>query len=251
MAQNLVQEAVDFSAQNFEQSWLRGLSDWWIYYEIPGKARVPGYLPLAEARGYVQAHDVEPKVDPRPLSQADLDRGLQWLGTITVVARWKREFDLGNGWQPWNHDAILATYELAKRYDEWTVLSGSIGLSLPATARLFRPRIDELPAPDQSTPGQPGSDPQASINSVLSQSLASIDECYRGMHQFFNDDLIGSTLQRGMDMLFHSATQPGGVCDLYTRNAANIPFEISVPLLPWLSVNTEKLCKLLRHPRCH
>ena len=34
--------------------------------------------------------------------------------------------------------------------------------------------------------------PQGSVNNILNQSLGSINETYRGMHQWFNDDLIGN-----------------------------------------------------------
>jgi hypothetical protein len=247
IAQNLAQEAVDFSAQDFAIRWLRGPSDWWIYYEIPANLQGLPLQPLI--RRYVQAHDVAPTVDSRPLAQADVLNGLQWLGTISVIAESAREYDFTEGWQPWMSRATLAIYQLEKRSDQWTVLSMSTELAVPRTARFYKPTFYDLPAAP-SSPSEPGLDPQASINNVIAQSLGSINECYRGVHEFFNDDLVGWALEKSMNLLFREAAKPGGLCDQYLKHASEIPFEISVPLLPWLSVNTEKLCKLIQHPRC-
>lgn len=38
--------------------------------------------------------------------------------------------------------------------------------------------------------------PQQDVNNVLNQSLGSINDTYRGMHQFFNDDIIGNLFSR-------------------------------------------------------
>jgi hypothetical protein len=42
------------------------------------------------------------------------------------------------------------------------------------------------------TAGEFGVSPQGSTSNVLNESLNSIDETYRGKHQFFNDDMVGN-----------------------------------------------------------
>jgi hypothetical protein len=74
IAQNLAQEAVDFSAENFAMGWLRGPGDWWVHYEIPANSLILPPQPLV--RRFVQAHDVAPTVNSRPLTQADVLNGL-------------------------------------------------------------------------------------------------------------------------------------------------------------------------------
>jgi hypothetical protein len=116
------------------------------------------------------------------------------------------------------------------------------GLAVPPATRFYKPTLDELPT---VAPTSSGLDPQAAINNVIAQSLESINECYRGVHAFFNDDLIGWGLEKATDLLFREAARPGGLCDQYLKYASNFPLEISVPMFPWLSINIEKLCKLL------
>jgi hypothetical protein len=107
--------------------------------------------------------------------------GLQWFGTIDVVAQSVREYDLATGWQPWSGRSNLATYELAKRNDQWNVLSANVARS-PPDVRFYRPTMVELPTPPDVTE-RPELNPQAAINGVVTQRLKSISDCYRGTHQ--------------------------------------------------------------------
>jgi len=95
-------------------------------------------------------------------------------------------------------------------------------------------------------PAGAGTDPQASVNNILNQSLGSINECYRGVHEYFNDDVVGWAMKQ----VFTKAAEPGGICDQYLQHSAEIPLELSVPLLPGISMNTEKVCKLIKRPAC-
>ncbi len=87
---------------------------------------------------------------------------------------------------------------------------------------------------------------QNQANEILNQSLGSIDKCYNVPHRWFKDDLAA----RAFDELLKKAAEPNGLCDQYVKHMSEMPFEISVPLLPGVSMNTEKLCKLIQHPRC-
>jgi hypothetical protein len=48
-------------------------------------------------------------------------------------------------------------------------------------------------------------DPQCAVNKILCQSLGSIDESYRGVHQYFNDDFIGALFRYMGDAYFNAA----------------------------------------------
>jgi hypothetical protein len=96
--------------------------------------------------------------------------------------------------------------------------------------------------------GQP--DPQASVNDILNPSLGSINECYRGVHSYFNDDVVGRAIHWGMKKIFVTAAEPGGLCDQYAKAAPNFPVDVSVPLVPGISIPLDKLCKALQNPKC-
>jgi hypothetical protein len=49
-----------------------------------------------------------------------------------------------------------------------------------------------IQAAEQSGTGALSGNPQGQVNNVVAQSLGSINETYRGMHQWFNDDLVGN-----------------------------------------------------------
>src|SRR5712691_9044043 len=119
LARNLTQEAVDFSAQDFETRWLHGPSDWWLSYEIPANSQM--LPPQPTIRRYVQARDVAPAVNARQLTQADTLNGLQWSGSIRIVAQSAREYDFAKGWQPWQSRPMLVIYQIEKRNDQWKV----------------------------------------------------------------------------------------------------------------------------------
>ena len=44
--------------------------------------------------------------------------------------------------------------------------------------------------------------------------------------------------------------EPGGLCDQYREYSAEMPIEIGVPVLPGVSVNIDKLCKMVQRPPC-
>ncbi|HEY9790844.1 MAG TPA: hypothetical protein V6D22_10625, partial [Candidatus Obscuribacterales bacterium] len=49
-----------------------------------------------------------------------------------------------------------------------------------------------IQAAEQSGSGALSGNPQGQVGAVVAQSLGSINETYRGMHQWFNDDLVGN-----------------------------------------------------------
>ena len=153
IAQNLTQEAVDFCAQDFATRWLRGPSDWWIYYEIPANTQVLPIRPPLQR--YVQARDVAPTVNSRPLTQADVLNGVQWSGTITVIAHGVREYDIMTGWQSWISRPTLAIYDLQRQNEQWNVLSTNMRLAAPPTIRFYKPTLQELPNPPRPTRRHP------------------------------------------------------------------------------------------------
>lgn len=68
--------------------------------------------------------------------------------------------------------------------------------------------------------GQQGYDPQCSVNEILRRSLGSIDERYRGVHRYFNDDAVARLLGYMGDGYFNAAVRGTRVAiDLHTRSA--------------------------------
>jgi hypothetical protein len=74
----------------------------------------------------------------------------------------------------------------------------------------------EVPCPDST---QPGYDPQCMVNQIIRRSLQSIDERYRGVHRYFNDDLIGRLFSYMGDAYFKAAVKGSEFAvDLHDKN---------------------------------
>ena len=129
-------------------------------------------------------------------------------------------------------------------------------VSLLATTAAIAQQTDPAPdppaaAPEQapqspSVPPQSKKDPEAAANEVLSKSPGPVTGCYSGFHTSFDYDITGSALTA----LGRKVIEPGGLCDQYREYSAEMPFEIGVPLLPGVSVNIDKLCKMVQRPHC-
>jgi hypothetical protein len=101
------------------------------------------------------------------------------------------------------------------------------------------------PAPS-NPPQLPEKDQQAAANDILTKSAGPAINCYRGFHTSFDYDITGSALTA----LGRKVIEPGGLCDQYREYSADMPIEIGVPLLPGVSVNIDKLCKMVQRPPC-
>ncbi len=111
----------------------------------------------------------------------------------------------------------------------------------PATAQ------EEGPQPAlPSAPPQPKKDQEAAANEVLNKSPAAASNCYSGFHTSFDYNITGSALTA----LGRKVIEPGGLCDQYREYSAEMPIEIGVPVLPGVSVNIDKLCKMVQRPPC-
>ena len=97
-----------------------------------------------------------------------------------------------------------------------------------------------------SIPPQPKKDQEAAANEVLNKSPAAASNCYSGFHTSFDYDITGSALTA----LGRKVIEPGGLCDQYQEYSAEMPIEIGVPVLPGVSVNIDKLCKMVQRPPC-
>ena len=96
------------------------------------------------------------------------------------------------------------------------------------------------------TPPPPKKDQQeAAAKEILNQS-APPTNCYSGFHTSFDYDITGSALTA----LGRKVIEPGGLCDQYRQYSADMPIEIGVPVLPGVSVNIDKLCKMVQRPPC-
>jgi len=129
--------------------------------------------------------------------------------------------------------------------------------SLLATTAAIAQQTDPAPAPPPTEAGQPPTLPsappppkkdqqEAAANEVLNKSPAPTTNCYSGFHTSFDYDITGSALTA----LGRKVIEPGGLCDQYREYAADTPFEVGVPLLPGVSVNIDKLCKMVQRPPC-
>ena len=101
-------------------------------------------------------------------------------------------------------------------------------------------------AASPSAAPQPDKDAQSAANDILSKSGGPASNCYRGFQTSFDYDITGSALTA----LGRKVIEPGGLCDQYQQYSAGMPIEIGVPLLPGVSVNIDKLCKMVQRPPC-
>jgi hypothetical protein len=121
--------------------------------------------------------------------------------------------------------------------------------SVPPAVTLAPPPAAGQGAPpaSPSTPPPPKKDQQeAAANEILSKAPEPATNCYSGFHTSFDYDITGSALTA----LGRKVIEPGGLCDQYRIYAADSPFEVGVPLLPGVSVNIDKLCKMVQRPPC-
>ena len=100
--------------------------------------------------------------------------------------------------------------------------------------------------PSPNPPQPPEKDQQGAANDLLTKSAGPAVNCYRGFHTSFDYDITGSALTA----LGRKVIEPGGLCDQYREYSADMPIEIGVPLLPGVSVNIDKLCKMVQRPPC-
>ena len=133
--------------------------------------------------------------------------------------------------------------------------------SLLAATGANAQQADPSPAPSAVTPSpppaaeqgpppsaapEPKKDQEAAANEVLKKSPGPVPCCYSGFHTSFDYDITGSALTA----LGRKVIEPGGLCDQYREYSAGSPFEVGVPLLPGVSVNIDKLCKMVQRPPC-
>ncbi len=114
----------------------------------------------------------------------------------------------------------------------------------PASSRPHRLR--GRPRSHQAFHHRPKKDPEAAANEVLNKSPVAASNCYSGFHTSFDYDITGSALTA----LGRKVIEPGGLCDQYREYSAEMPIEIGVPVLPGVSVNIDKLCKMVQRPPC-
>ena len=130
-------------------------------------------------------------------------------------------------------------------------------ISLLATTPAIAQQTEPAPAPPAAeqgaklaspNPSQPPEKDQqaAAANDILTKSAGPAVNCYRGFHTSFDYDITGSALTA----LGRKVIEPGGLCDQYREYSADMPIEIGVPLLPGVSVNIDKLCKMVQRPPC-
>jgi hypothetical protein len=128
--------------------------------------------------------------------------------------------------------------------------------SFLATTPAMAQQTEPAPAPPAAEQGMkpaspnppqlPEKDQQAAANDILTKSAGSASNCYRGFHTSLDYDITGSALTA----LGRKVIEPGGLCDQYREYSADMPIEIGVPLLPGVSVNIDKLCKMAQRPPC-
>ncbi len=128
--------------------------------------------------------------------------------------------------------------------------------SLLATTAAIAQQTDPSPAPPAtateqapqapSVPPQPKKDQESAANEVLNKSPGAASNCYSGFHTSFDYNITGSALTA----LGRKVIEPGGLCDQYREYSADMPIEIGVPVLPGVSVNIDKLCKMVQRPPC-
>jgi hypothetical protein len=118
----------------------------------------------------------------------------------------------------------------------------------PAVTPAPPPAAEQGPqsALPSAAPPEPKKAQEAAANEILNKSPVPATNCYSGFHTSFDYDITGSALTA----LGRKVIEPGGLCDQYRDYTADSPFEVGVPLLPGVSVNIDKLCKMVQRPPC-
>ncbi len=129
--------------------------------------------------------------------------------------------------------------------------------SLLATAGAIAEQPNQAPATPPAAeqgaqPASPAASPpkkdqqEAAAKEILNKSAAPDVKCFSGFHTSFDYDITGTALSA----LARRVIEPGGLCDQYKEYSADMPVEIGVPVLPGVSVNIDKLCKMVQRPPC-
>ena len=129
-----------------------------------------------------------------------------------------------------------------------SLLAATAAIAQQADSSPVLPPTEQGPQPASPTaPPPPKKDQQeAAANEILNKTPAPATNCFSGFHTSFDYDITGSALSA----LARKVIEPGGLCDQYRDYAAEMPVEIGVPLLPGVSVNIDKLCKMVQRPPC-
>ena len=129
-----------------------------------------------------------------------------------------------------------------------SLFAATAAIAQQADPTLVLPPTEQGPQPAlPAAPPPPKKDQQeAAANEILNKTPAPAANCYSGFHTSFDYDITGSALSA----LARKVIEPGGLCDQYRDYAAEMPVEIGVPLLPGVSVNIDKLCKMVQRPPC-
>lgn len=144
---------------------------------------------------------------------------------------------------------LLAPAALAQQADPSPPPAPSPGATAapPPAALTPSPPAGQVAQPaSPSVAPQPDKDRQSAANDILTKSGEAASNCYRGFHTSFDYDITGAALTA----LGRKVIEPGGLCDQYQQYSAGMPIEIGVPLLPGVSVNIDKLCKMVQRPAC-
>ncbi len=119
--------------------------------------------------------------------------------------------------------------------------------SAPPAATAAPPAAEQGPQPASPSAPPPKKDQQeAAAKEILDKSPAPAVKCFSGFHTSFDYDITGTALSA----LARTVIEPGGLCDQYKEYSADMPVEIGVPVLPGVSVNIDKLCKMVQRPPC-
>jgi hypothetical protein len=129
-----------------------------------------------------------------------------------------------------------------------SLLAATAAMAQQADPTPVSPPTEQEPQPaSPAAPPPPKKDQQeAAANEILNKTPAPATNCYSGFHTSFDYDITGSALSA----LGRTVVEPGGLCDQYRKYSADMPIEIGVPLLPGVSVNIDKLCKMVQRPAC-
>jgi hypothetical protein len=150
-ANDLDQEAREYSTSSLNLIWLSFGGEYWVYYSVPPN----NFTPLLGQNGpvmrFVEARSVSMSVQATPLSEADRLNGLEWKGVVRVTAEAAREYDCSMGWKQWVSRPALIVFHDEKRNGTWHG-TYQVGLLVPGNASFQRPEPDELPGVNAGGP---------------------------------------------------------------------------------------------------
>jgi hypothetical protein len=138
---NLNAKATEIAWSDFtENRFLSHNGNYYTHFSIPPKTDQD--KPVSRI---IEAKGVYPYTTPRVLSSTDSSSGIEWQGTIKILASAAREYDPSVGWKEWVDHPTLMIYQVERKNGAWRS-SYHTALQVPANVVFQKLKDEEVPS---------------------------------------------------------------------------------------------------------